>query len=210
MNGVPIKRQDIDPEEDSDEDMESAPQLRGRFTCNYCGLPYAQQRFVIRYPDEDPVWFCQPECMAGWDWLIMGTEVRTEEQMNSRREHYRKSFGREVVPTPQWVFHTPDTDRMEWLRECRRVLSKDDQVQAEADLQVMSKRDLHRATRRGPILPDDMAPRYATIEDPLPIEIDAQQMPEDDFFDMGDLMDQMQGLNMGILTTDESATSGVK
>lgn len=190
-------RLDSDEEsaEESGEDMEHVPpQLRGKYTCMFCGLSYAQQRFVIYYgKDEDPVFFCLPECMAGWDWLIMGQEVVTDEQKQSRIAFYKKSFGRTVVPAPGYVYHTPGTDRMAWLEECRSILSPDERVIADNELQLVD--NLQRAqSKTAATVPDDMAIHYATIEQQLPQEVAAEELPEDDFFDMGPLEEQMGNL----------------
>lgn len=175
---------------DNDDDDEH-PQLCGPYTCFFCGLPFRQERYTIdRGKIEARAWFCLPECMAGYDWLVDGWSVTDDAQQESRRAYYRKSFGRTVIPAPEHVFHTPDTDRAEWLEKCRAGLSREEQDIADAELRLM---DTHRALDNPPVIPDDVE----VMAQPLGMtdgEREAASMPEDDMSDTEILMDKMADL----------------
>src|SRR5690242_14231841 len=74
-----------------------------QYLCDMCREPYVERRYTLPHGGKERA-FCSKECIAGYDWYVVGRNCESEQERAATIASYQENFARYVVPTPASVY----------------------------------------------------------------------------------------------------------
>lgn len=114
----------------------------GPYTCAFCHHPFREQRYACQDADDhEPVWFCLPECLAGYEWYVRGRNCEPDADREQCKRDITEAFGRQVYPSPLSCYvGNEKRERHQWLeQECwSRLTCERDKQKVQQELLVFN------------------------------------------------------------------------